>query len=74
MTPEHRQDLYRRVFLHNPDGAKVLEDLSSLFYDVDVFVKGQDGVTETAYKAGRRSAVGFIMAMTSQPMEQHDDN
>lgn len=70
MTHEERIDLYRRVFIHNPDGARVLEDLSALFYDCEVFVSGQDGVTETAYKAGRRSCVGHIIRTISQPLEQ----
>lgn len=70
MTYEERRELYRRVFVHNPDGQRVLEDLSSLFYDVEVFVKGADGVTETAYNAGRRKAIAFILSTISQPLEQ----
>ena len=69
ITPQERAALYRRVFVHNPDGQRVLEDLSSLFYDVEVFVKGTDGVTETAYNAGRRKAIAFILATISQPLE-----
>ena len=69
MTPEARQELYKQVFMHNPDGVRVLEDLSALFYDCEVFVSGQDGVTETAYKAGRRACIGYIIRMISQPTE-----
>lgn len=69
ITPEERSDLYRRTFVHNPDGKQVLEDLCAMFYDVDIFVKGQDGVTETAYNAGKRKAIGFILSIISQPME-----
>ncbi len=75
MTPNDRIDLYKRVFIHNPDGARILEDLSSLFYDCEVFVPGQDGVTQTAFNAGRRKVVGYIIAIlaSQQTMESIND-
>jgi len=63
MIPEERKQLYKRIFLNDPDGQLILEDLVSRFYDIDVFVKGgQDGDRHTAYKAGMRQAVAFILS------------
>jgi len=58
---------YKRTFVNDPDGARVLADLKARFYDVDVFVKGgEEGARETDYRAGKRAAVAHILNLLGQ--------
>lgn len=47
------------VFQNNPAGQKVLEHLSSRFYDSSVYTKGD--VYDTTYKVGQRDVIAYII-------------
>ena len=50
---------YQALFDKNPLGTKVLEDLSTLFYDIDGYVKGDPN--HAIYVEGQRSVIRFIL-------------
>lgn len=52
--------LYNRIFQRDKDGASILEELASLFYDRPGYQLG-GSVNDTIYKEGQRSVVAFIM-------------
>lgn len=65
-----KASLYTHTFSNDPSGRKVLEDLVARFYDVEVFVQGgQDGDRATAYKAGSRAVVHYILRQLAQIKE-----
>lgn len=72
---EDKGKLFARVF-ESGDGKEVLEYLSSLFYDVSVYTKGDSH--DTAFKAGQRDVILFILQMIAyvqqpQPFNQGDE-
>lgn len=73
MDKFERAQLYKRIFLNDPDGQKILEDLVAKFYDVEIFVKGgQDGDRETARRAGSRKTVGYILSQLGHIGEENE--
>ncbi len=69
---EEMAELYRRVFVHNPDGQRVLEHLAARFYDIEIFVKGAPD--ETAFRAGRRHVVGHIINTIAEVITDDGNN
>ena len=64
-------DTYRAVFVHNPHGPEVLEELSTRFYDIASYTRGDP--YETAFKEGQRFVLRSILAKLAQiPEEEHD--
>lgn len=58
---------YHRVFVGHHEGAKVLEDLTARFFDVEVYVAGGlDAQRETDRRAARREVVRYILMRTGQ--------
>ncbi len=70
MTPEERATLYQSVFLHTPGGQRVLEDLTTKFYDNNLFAKDSDGgARETDRRLGGRDCVRFILMQVNKLLE-----
>ena len=70
MTHQERVELFKRVFVQNPDGEKVLELLAARFYDTEVFSK--DNQNQTAYNCGARSVVGYMITLCGQSINQEE--
>lgn len=47
------------VFQNNPAGQKVLEHLSSRFYDSPIYTRGD--AYDTTYKIGQRDVIAYII-------------
>jgi hypothetical protein len=56
--------IYFNTFQREPDGEKILSELSALFYDCDLHVKGDP--YETAYRTGRREVIRYILMRCAQ--------
>lgn len=61
-------EIYFEVFQRSVNGQAILEELSSLFYDSDVYTKGDP--YDTAYLAGKREVIRFILHKCSQAKQQ----
>lgn len=75
MTDQLRAQ-FKRVFVNDPDGAAVLEHLTALFYDRQIFVPGgSEGARQTDFNAGRQDVVGYVirMCMDSPQVEVQND-
>lgn len=63
------------VFQNNPAGQKVLEHLSSRFYDSPIYTKGDP--YDTTYKLGQRDVITYIInscaTATLTPTENEDE-
>lgn len=70
MSNEQRVELFKQVFVHNPEGQKVLEHLAARFYDTEVFNK--ENQSQTAYNCGARSVVGYIINLCGQTILEAD--
>lgn len=70
MIHQDRVTLMKRVFVENPDGARVLEMLAAKYYDQEVFSK--DNQSQTAYNCGARSVVGYIINLCGQSINQEE--
>ena len=70
MTHDERVELFKRVFVQNPDGEKVLEALAARFYDREVFNAENQSVT--SYNCGARSVVGYIIGLCGQTIMETD--
>lgn len=70
MTNEQRVELFKQVFVNNPEGAKVLEVLACRFYDTEVFNK--ENQNQTAFNCGARSVVGYIIRLCGQSINQEE--
>lgn len=70
MTNDQRVELFKQVFVNNPEGAKVLEVLAARFYDTEVFNK--ENQSQTAYNCGARSVVGYIINLCGQTILETD--
>lgn len=63
MTDKIREQ-FRRVFVNDPEGAAVLEHLTAVFYDRQIFVPGgTEGARQTDFNAGQQKVVGYIISM-----------
>ena len=51
---------YYSIFAENEVGQKILEELTAIYYDQDAFDPGN--MYYTAYMAGQRSVLKFIIA------------
>lgn len=71
MTHQERVELFKRVFIHNPDGEKILELLAAKYYDQEVF--NRDNQSQTAFNCGARSVVGYIISLCGQTINQEAD-
>ena len=49
---------YLKVFLHDPDGSEIYEELLKCFFNEISFTAGDP--YQTAYKEGMRNAIQFI--------------
>lgn len=59
-------EVYARVFENHAEGAMILDDLTARFGG-GIFVRGgQEGDRQTAYNAGRRSVLDFIIGRINQ--------
>jgi len=63
VTPE----AYWKVFQNDPEGQKVFQELSSLFYDIESYDRGDS--YHTAYNEGRRAVLGFIINKMNESQE-----
>lgn len=71
MTKEERRLLYKRTFMDDPEGARVLADLQARFMDVPIYCKGgPEGARETDFRAGRQAVIHFIFQQLGQVDEQ----
>lgn len=70
MTHTERVALFKAVFVNNPEGAKVLEDLAGRFYDSEVFNK--ENQSQTAFNCGARSVVGYVICLCGQSINQEE--
>lgn len=70
MTHSERIELFKRVFVNNPDGAKVLELMAAKFYDAEVFNK--ENQSQTAFNCGARSVVGYVINLCGQSINQEE--
>jgi hypothetical protein len=67
MTERADAAMYHRVFVGHHEGAKILEDLTARFFDVEVYVPGGDeGARETQRRAAQREVVRYILTRLSQ--------
>jgi hypothetical protein len=66
MSQRVEADAYHRVFVGHHEGAKVLEDLTARFFDVEVYVPGPDGERETSRRAAQREVVRYILTKIGQ--------
>lgn len=73
MNQSERAQIYKNIFLNNPDGQLILEDLSGRFMDRDVFVRGEGGARETDFNLGARHAVRYILRQINQIIEVKED-
>lgn len=53
-------EAYSQVFTDGGVGEKILEELTAVFYDIDAF--DPENSHRTAYMAGQRSVMKFIIA------------
>lgn len=61
------KELFMRVFVRDPEGAAALARLKQRFYDQPIYAAGGDeGDRETAYRAGQRETVAFILRVLEQ--------
>lgn len=75
MTPDERREVYRSVFTQNPHGVKILEDLSGIFYDREVYIRGGvDAARQTDFNLGSRHVVRFIYRQIKQLIEDTNDD
>lgn len=70
-TPE----VYSRVFVDNPEGALILEDLTARFHDRQVYVQGGiEAERETAKRAAENGVIGFILRRVAQIHDRPNNN
>lgn len=73
MTPE--QDIARmmyRVFQVNPEGIKVFEYLTSRFYDIQSYYRGDP--YHTSFLEGQREVLAFIInQLQKAPIQGEED-
>jgi hypothetical protein len=68
-TPE----MYSRVFVQNPEGQLVLEDLLARFHDRKLWVAGGvEGARETERRAAQQEVLRFILGRTGQLPEARE--
>jgi hypothetical protein len=68
-APRKRADAatYERVFVTNPDGSLVLEDLCARFHDRPIFVRGGvEAQRETERRAAEQGVIRFILGRIGQ--------
>jgi len=71
VTPE----MYSRVFVQNPEGQQVLEDLVGRFHDRSVWVPGgAEAQRETEKRAAQKEVIGFILRRIGQIHEREEDD
>jgi len=71
---KQRKELYQSLFLHSPMGDKVLEDLTGIFYDKNIFVRGGvEASRQTDFNLGSREVVAFILRQLNQIIEVTED-
>lgn len=62
-TPE----MYSRIFVDNPEGALILQDLTARFHDRPIFVPGGvEAQRETEKRAAQQGVIGFILRRIGQ--------
>jgi len=67
MTERVEAAAYHRVFVGHHEGAKVLEDLTARFFDVEIYVPGgPEGQRETDRRAARREVIRYILTKIGQ--------
>jgi len=60
-------ETYERVFVGNPDGALILEDLCARFHDRKVWVSGgPEAARETERRAAEQGVIRFILGRIGQ--------
>jgi hypothetical protein len=60
------------VFQNDPAGIKILEHLSSRFYDAPVYTKGDPH--DTIYRLGQRDVIKYIINMLiTAPTEENEN-
>lgn len=62
---------YARIFQEDKDGQAILNELATLFYDRQSYVKGDSH--ETAFKEGQRSVVAFLIRKCGMALEPQED-
>jgi len=67
MQPNLPPEVYWKVFNNDPEGHKVFQELSSLYYDVESYQRGDS--YQTAYNEGRRAVIGFIINKMNESQE-----
>ena len=60
MTGQVPDQVYRRIFQQDGDGAAILEELAAQFYDQASFQPG-GRLEDAAYHEGERNVVAFIL-------------
>jgi hypothetical protein len=76
MTNEQRAELYRLIFVADDDGKRVLEDLSTRFYDRKIYVPGgPEGARATDFNAGQQSVIHYILQVLTyvKPEDRTND-
>ncbi len=67
MNQNERIELYKQVFLNDPLGQKVLEDLCGRYYDRNPYkAGGLEAERSTLINLGERGVVQYILTLTSQ--------
>lgn len=73
-TPTVTPEMYSRVFVQNPEGALVLEDLLSRFHDRRIWASGGvEGGRETERRAAQMEVLRFILGRVGQLPESPED-
>ena len=69
MKPEDNipPEAYWAIFSQNPVGHKIFQELSTLFYDVESYSRGDSH--HTAYNEGKRAVLGHIINRMNESQE-----
>ena len=66
---------YASLFVNNPEGAEILEELVAVFYTGGSYVAGgQEGDRATCYKLGGQRPILFILGKINQASGIDDQN
>lgn len=73
MTERATPETYARVFEGHHEGRLILEDLTTRFFDVEVYVPGGvEAQRETDRRAARREVVRYILTRIGQVGQAED--
>jgi hypothetical protein len=74
-TPAADPAMYHRVFVENPEGALVLEDLLSRYHDRRIWAPGGvEGGRETERRAAQMEVLRFILGRVGQLPESREED